>query len=370
MSTSTLMQQIQIAGERGLAASRRRIGSVSSTTPRSSRSAGRCTATCTPPFTARSSSGARASRASVSWHFKQEVLRVVERQIAAGETAPLCAAARAGRGRAGAADCWSPRSRPFSRRASDSRSSRAGRCARPRSPTGPSTRRATRHRWSVCSPSRASGLPSLRADAARVREAKARVTVADREAWPRPSLGVQYRREGNPSPRGRLRHRDGRRSLAHPELSDVNQGERARARADDWRSPKLNSTSDARLLEGPDRRSATARSSARAANARATGPRSFRASRRTSRCFAARSSSARSTSSRSRRVASDSCASRATRSARSSTTSSRWPASNESSASIFGAMTTKTESDTMNRSAPLTLVVALAHMFGACKRSA
>jgi outer membrane protein TolC len=74
-------------------------------------------------------------------------------------------------------------------------------------------------------------LPSLRAGAARIREAEARVAVADRDVWPKPSLGVQYRREGNPTSEGAYDVVMGVASVTIPSFQK-NQGARADARAD------------------------------------------------------------------------------------------------------------------------------------------
>lgn len=131
--------------------------------------------------------------------FQEDVLRSVERQIAAGEAAPLtlrlaqAEVAQARQERVGAEQAvlasrirlaqlsgWPASTPPLP----------AGVIDAPRDP--PSQARlvaVARER-----------LPSLRAGAARVREAEARARVADREVWPRPSIGVQYRREGNPAP--------------------------------------------------------------------------------------------------------------------------------------------------------------------------
>lgn len=74
-------------------------------------------------------------------------------------------------------------------------------------------------------------LPSLRAGAARVREAEARSKLAEREGWPRPSVGVQYRHEGSSSADGGADIVMGVVSLPVPTFQ-TNQGERAKARAD------------------------------------------------------------------------------------------------------------------------------------------
>jgi cobalt-zinc-cadmium efflux system outer membrane protein len=162
--------------------------------------------------------------------FQEDVLRVVEGQISAGETAPLTlrlaqaevAQARqtqvaaeqaflASRIRLAQLSGWPVISPPTP----------AGTVDQPRDP--PSLERllaVARER-----------LPSLRAAVARIREAEARVTVANREAWPRPSIGVQYRREGNPTAEGAYDIVMGVLSIPIPSFQ-TNQGDRARARAD------------------------------------------------------------------------------------------------------------------------------------------
>lgn len=162
--------------------------------------------------------------------FQQEVLRVVERQIAAGEVAPLAlrlaqaevaqaqqvlvAAQQAflvSRIRLAQLSGWPVATPPMPAGAVDS----------PRDPP-------PLDRLSAVARER---LPSLRAGAARIREAEARSMLADREAWPRPSLGVQYRREGNPTTEGAYDIVMGVVSIPIPSFQ-LNQGERARARAD------------------------------------------------------------------------------------------------------------------------------------------
>jgi cobalt-zinc-cadmium efflux system outer membrane protein len=71
----------------------------------------------------------------------------------------------------------------------------------------------------------------LRKAAARVREAEARVAAADSEAWPRPALGVQYRRESDPAPDATLDVVMGVVTVPIPSF-DTNQGEREGARAE------------------------------------------------------------------------------------------------------------------------------------------
>ena len=73
--------------------------------------------------------------------------------------------------------------------------------------------------------------PNLRAAEARVREARARVDVAERDAWPRPAVGVAYRREGDRAVEGNYDIFMGAVSVPLP-LFQTNQGARARARAE------------------------------------------------------------------------------------------------------------------------------------------
>ncbi len=74
-------------------------------------------------------------------------------------------------------------------------------------------------------------VPSLVTGRARVQAALARVAVADREAWPRPSIGVQYNREGSPTRAGAFDIIMGVVSVPIPGFQ-TNQGGRAMARAD------------------------------------------------------------------------------------------------------------------------------------------
>lgn len=74
-------------------------------------------------------------------------------------------------------------------------------------------------------------LPQLRASAARAREAEARSVVAEREGWPRPSIGVQYQRESNRAMEGIYNIVLGAVSLPIP-VFQTNQAGRADARAE------------------------------------------------------------------------------------------------------------------------------------------
>jgi len=179
--------------------------------------------------------------------FQQEVLNVVERQISAGETAPLTLrlaqaevaqaqqvlvatqqAYFASRIRLAQLSGWSVETPPTPLGAVDE----------PRDPP-PFARLVDVAR---------SQLPSLRAGAARVREAEAKRELASREAWLRPSLGAQYRREGNPTTEGAYDIVMGTVSTSIP-IFQLNQGDRARADAEvDVVSAQLDATR--RLLDG------------------------------------------------------------------------------------------------------------------------
>ena len=133
--------------------------------------------------------------------FQQEVPRVVERQISGGRGAPL--ALRLAQAEVAQAAGARGAQQSFSPRASASRSSLDGPCCYPADASrSPSTapRPPPLDRLSAVARER---LPSLRAGAARIREAEGANDVADREAWPRPSLGLQYRREGSPTSEAR-----------------------------------------------------------------------------------------------------------------------------------------------------------------------
>lgn len=173
---------------------------------------------------------ARAQLAERVVTFQKEVLGIVEQQIAAGETAPLTLrlaqaevlqaeqvrvaaeqARYAARIRLAQLTGWSVEQPPAPRGPVDA----------PRDPPSLEALRSAAE----------DHLPSLRAQSARVRETEARLRVAQRETWPRPSFGLQYRREGNPSAEGAYDIVLGGLSLSLP-LAQLNQGERAAARAE------------------------------------------------------------------------------------------------------------------------------------------
>lgn len=172
----------------------------------------------------------RASLAKRVATFQEEVLRVVERQIDAGEAPALTlrlaqaevAQAHqslvlaeqsfwAARMTLGQLAGW-PASQP---------PNPSGELDEPREPpTQPQLVAVARKR-----------LPSLRAGAAAIREAEARAVLADRESWVNPSVGVQYTHEGNPANGATNDIVLGVVSVPIPGFQ-ANQGERAKARAD------------------------------------------------------------------------------------------------------------------------------------------
>ena len=179
--------------------------------------------------------------------FQQGVLRVVERQIAAGETPPLTlrlAQAEVAQAQqllvAARQAFWIARLRL---------AQLAGwPVATPPSPGGAvDTPREPESRQRLLEVARAH-LPSLRAHGARLREAKARAAAADRESWAEPSIGAQYRREGSTGPEGATDIVMGVVALPLP-LFQRNQPERAAARADATIA-RAELEASLRLLEG------------------------------------------------------------------------------------------------------------------------
>jgi outer membrane protein, heavy metal efflux system len=179
--------------------------------------------------------------------FQREVLRFVERQIAAGEAAPLtlrlaqAEVAQAEQIRVGAEQAY------FASRIQLAQLS-GWPAARPPIPEGKvddPRELAPQDRLVAVARER---LPSLRAAAARVGETQARVALADREAWPKPSLGVQYNREGNPANEGTYDIVMGVVSVPITSFQR-NQGERAQAGAD-MTVAEAELDASERLLEG------------------------------------------------------------------------------------------------------------------------
>jgi outer membrane protein, heavy metal efflux system len=225
----SLMQQLQVAGERGARIdAANALGALTDAEIEQVRWSVHCDVHAA--FHRALVDQERAWLAERVVTFQQEVLRVAEKQVTAGEAAPLALrlsqaevaqaqqvlvaaqqALLASRIRLGQLAGWPAATPPMP----------AGAIDTPRDPQVLEGLIAmARDR-----------LPSLRAGAARIREAEARTTLADREVWPRPSLGLQYRREGNPTSEGAYDIAMGVVSIPIPSFQ-LNQGQRASARAD------------------------------------------------------------------------------------------------------------------------------------------
>lgn len=162
--------------------------------------------------------------------FQAEVLRIVERQIAAGETANLnLRLAEAEAAQARQTQVAADQTYLVSRiRLAQLAGWPAGRPPKASGSLDPPQAPPSAERLLVVAKEK---LPLLTARKAAIEEAKARVEVARRDVWPRPALGIQYRREDNPSPERPYDIVLGGISLAIPSFQ-TNQGGRAEARAD------------------------------------------------------------------------------------------------------------------------------------------
>lgn len=226
---ASLMQQIQIGGERGLRKNAaERLGELTEAEIEQLRWAVHCDVHAA--FHRALVENKRLALAERVVSFQQDVLRVVERQISAGETAPLtlrlaqAEVAQAQQVRVAARQAFFAsrvRLALLSGWPVDALPTPSGDVDAPRAPPPASS----------LSPIARDKLPSLRAATARLREAEARVTLSGREGWPKPSIGVQYRHEGNPSTEGFYDIFMGAISVPIPTFQ-LNQGERAKARAD------------------------------------------------------------------------------------------------------------------------------------------
>lgn len=172
----------------------------------------------------------RAALAMRVLTFQEEVLGVVERQVKAGDAATLSLRlAEAEVAQARQARVAADQSHRVSRiRLAQLAGWPTGRVPRVAGELGSPRRPPTTDELVAIAKGE---LPSLRASEAALAEARSRVAVARRETWPRPSIGVQYRREDNPSPERPYDVVLGGIALSIPSFQ-TNQGERAQARAD------------------------------------------------------------------------------------------------------------------------------------------
>ncbi len=225
----SLMQQIQIAGERGqrIKASDQ-LRDLTNAEIEQMRWLVHCDVHAA--FHRALIEQARAQLAERVVVFQAEILRVVERQISSGDVAPL--ALRLTRAEVAQSQqiLVAAQQTFFASRIRLAQLS-GWPIATPPMPAGSvDTPREPPHQNVLLTIAR-EHLPNLRSGEARIREAESRVAVANRDIWPRPSIGVQYRREGNPTSEGPYSMVMGVLSLPIPTFQ-VNQGERARARAD------------------------------------------------------------------------------------------------------------------------------------------
>jgi len=162
--------------------------------------------------------------------FQEDLLRIVERQIRAGETAGLtlrltqAEVAQARQLTVAATQGY------LSARIQLAQLS-GWPVARPPTPVGEVDAAREPPALDVLLTTARRQLPSLRTRDAALREAQSRVAAADRGSWPQPTIGLQYQREGNPTAEGPYHTVQGVVSVAIPSFQR-NQGERARSRAD------------------------------------------------------------------------------------------------------------------------------------------
>ncbi|MBK6688860.1 MAG: TolC family protein [Deltaproteobacteria bacterium] len=224
-----LSQQVQIAGERGLRGDvADRFAQRTDAEIEQSRWAVHCDVHAA--FHGALVERERLKLARGVLGFQEEVLRVVERQIKAGETAPL--ALRLAQAEVAQARQVLVASEQGFFASKIRLAQLAGwPTARPPEPSGsvdePRDAPAIAGLLAVARDK----LPSLRVGTAVLQEAEARLTLARREAWPKPSVGAQYRREGNPTDEGAYQIVLGVLSIPIPSF-DTNQIEQASARAE------------------------------------------------------------------------------------------------------------------------------------------
>lgn len=228
---ASLMQQIQIAGERGVRLdAAARLRDLTDAEIEEIRWLVHCNIHAA--FHVALIEQERMQLAERVVAFQQEVLRVVKLQISAGEVDPLtlrlaeAEAAQADQLLVAAQQAFLVSRIRLAQLAGwpvDNPPMPGGELDAPRDPP-PSEELAAIAR---------ERLPSLVSRAARVSEADARVKVAKREVAPLPSIGVQYRREGNPVPasEGPYNIVMGAVSIPIPSFQ-TNQGDRALAQAD------------------------------------------------------------------------------------------------------------------------------------------
>lgn len=224
-----LSQQVQIAGERGLRVdAANRLSELTETEIEQLRWA--VHADVHAAFHLVLLAEQREELAARVVAFQADVLRIVERQISAGETAQL--SLRLAQAEVAQATQVLVAARQQHLAARVRLAQLAGwPAASPPAPQGDTQEPHEPPPLAELIALAREHQPALRRGAARIREAEARASLADRERWPRPSLGVQYRREGSSNAEGTFDVVMGTLSIPIPSFQR-NQGERARARAD------------------------------------------------------------------------------------------------------------------------------------------
>jgi len=226
---ASLSQRFEIAGERGLRiAAADRLGELTEAEIEQIRWSVHCDvhAVFHETLVARE----RMQLAERMLKFQEELLRMVESQVSAGETAPLSlrlAQAEVAQARQAAVAAAQVHRAARLRLAQlsgwplDPAPNPSGALDAPRDPPPLAELVAAARQQ----------LPLLHAKVAAVREARARALAADRDSWVEPAVGVQYSRESVPGSGAADHVLLGSVSLPLP-LAQSNQAERARSRAD------------------------------------------------------------------------------------------------------------------------------------------
>lgn len=227
---ASLSQQIQIAGERGTRkAAAERFAEMTDAEIEQVRWTVHCDVHAAFHRTLVEQERAKLAERVVA--FQKEVLGVVERQIKAGETAPL--SLRLAQAEVAQAEQQSVAAKQ-SLLASRIRLAQLSGwpVGTPPNPTGVVDSPRAPPSLEELHTAAESHLPLLRTGQTRIREAEARVAMENRSAWPQPSIGIQYSRESSPgTPNGQNDIVLGVLSIPIPSFSR-NQGPRAQAQAD------------------------------------------------------------------------------------------------------------------------------------------
>lgn len=173
----------------------------------------------------------RARLAELVVAFQKEVLSVVERQIKAGETAPL--SLRLAQAEVAQAEQQSVAAKQTLLASRIRLAQLSGWPVKsPPNPTGKVDAPRTPPSIEELEVAAKEHLPSLRTGQSRIREAEARLIAENRSVWPKPTIGIQYSRESNPGvAAGQNDIILGSLSIPIPSF-DRNQGARAWATSD------------------------------------------------------------------------------------------------------------------------------------------